>query len=160
MFSETLFSSFYAVQLEEQALNRPFKTYIVSLMCSLVLMVALTLLDVLVVHFLLIKKGLLVALPFFWWFPFGVMQLTFPLCLLLIFENRVPLTCYLFFVLGGEDTLYYLLAAGHVPEIYHGIYFLGFIFSPPRELVAKTLFLSVFLAVFLCYAEYKRLKMI
>jgi len=121
-------------------------------------MIALTLLDVLVVYFLLIKKGLLVTFPLFWWFTFGVIEFTFPLCLILMFENKIPLTCYLFFVLGGEDTLYHLLTAGHVPEIYPGIYFLGFIFSPTRELVFKTLILSVFLSLLICYWEYKKMK--
>jgi len=125
---------------------------------SIVMMIALTLLDVLVVYFLLYKNGLLRSLPFFWWFPFWVMEFSFPLCLILMFENKVPLTCYLFFVLGGEDTLYYLFAVGHVPEIYRGIYFLGFIFAPTRELVSKTLILGVFLSLLICYMDYEKIK--
>jgi len=139
-------------------LNRAFETYVASIVSSLVMMIALTLLDVWVVYFLLLKNGLLLTLPLFWWFPFWVMEFTFPLCLILMFENKVPLTCYLFFVLGGEDTLYYLLAVGRIPEIYHGIYFLGFIFSPTRELVSKTLILGVFLSFLICYMDYEKLK--
>lgn len=89
-------------------------------------MVVLTLLDVWVVYFLLAKNGLDFDLLLVWWFPFGVMELVFPLCLILTFENKIPLTCYLFFLLGGEDTLYYLFTIGHVPEVYYGIHFLGF----------------------------------
>jgi len=122
------------------------------------MMVALTLLDVWVVYFILFKNGLLVTSPLFWWFPFWVMEFTFPLCLILMFENKVPLTCYLFFVLGGEDTLYYLLAVGRVPETYYGIYFLGLVFSPTRELVAKTLGLSVFFSFLICYVEYEKVR--
>jgi hypothetical protein len=139
-------------------LNKAFEAYIASVVSSLVLMVALTLLDVWVVYFLLIKKGLLITLPLYWWFPFWVMEFTFPLCLILMFENKIPLTCYLFFVLGGEDTLFYLLVTGHIPEVYHGIYFLGLIFSPTIELVSKTLILSFFLSMLIFYVEYKKMK--
>jgi len=144
--------------LGQRALNKAFEAFIASVVSSLVLMVALTLLDVWVVYFLLFKNGLLITLPFYWWFPFWVMEFTFPLCLILMFENKIPLTCYLFFVLGGEDTLYYLVAVGHVPEVYHGIYFLGLIFSPTSELVLKTLVLSVFLSMLIFYLEYKKIK--
>jgi len=139
-------------------LNKAFEAYIASIVSSFVLMISLTLLDVWVVHFLLIKNGLLITLPLYWWFPFWVMEFTFPLCLILIFENKIPLTCYVFFVLGGEDTLYYLLTMGHIPEIYHGIYFLGLIFSPTSDLVLKTLILSVFLSMLIFYLEYKKIK--
>lgn len=121
-------------------------------------MISLTLLDVWVVHFLLLKNDLLVTLPLYWWFPFWVMELTFPLCLILTFENKIPLTCYLFFVLGGEDTLYYIFAFGRIPETYHGIYFLGLIFSPTRELVSNTLILSGFLSLLIIYVEYKKIR--
>jgi len=139
-------------------LNRALENSVSSLVGSLVVMIALTLLDVFVVYFLLLRNGLLVAFPFFWWFPFWVMEFTFPLALILMFENRIPLTCYLFFVLGGEDTLYYLFAVGRIPEIYNGIYFLGFIFAPARELVTATFFLSAFLCLLIFYMEYKRIQ--
>jgi len=145
-------------RLGQKTLNRVYENYIASIVSSIVLMIALTLLDVLVVFFLLLQKGLLFALPFFWWFPFWVMEFTFPLCLILMFENKVPLICYLFFVLGGEDTLFYLLAVGRIPEIYHGIYFLGLVSSPTRELVSKTLGLSVFFSFIICYVEYKKVR--
>jgi len=146
------------LSLGQRTLNKAFEIYIASIVSSLVLMIALTLLDVWVVHFLLLKKGLLVTLPLFWWFPFWVMEFTFPLCLILMFENKIPLTCYLFFVLGGEDTLYHIFSVGQIPEIYDGIYFLGFIFSPSRELVSVTLILSVFLSLLICYLDYKKIQ--
>jgi len=137
---------------------KAFETYIASIVGSFALMIALTLLDVWVVYFLLLRNGLLITLPFFWWFPFGVMEFTFPLCLILMFENKIPLTCYLFFILGGEDTLYYLFTLGYMPEVYHGIYFLGLIFSPTRELVSQTLILSVFLSFLICYFDYRKIR--
>jgi uncharacterized membrane protein len=121
-------------------------------------MIAVTLLDVWVVYFILIKSGLLTDLPFFWWFPLWVMEFTFPLCIILTFENRLPVICYLFFVFGGEDTLYYLLTVGHMPERYIGIYFLGFIPSPAREVVMNSLALSLFLSFAICYVEYEKVK--
>jgi len=121
-------------------------------------MVALTLLDVWVVYFLHLKSGLLVNLPLSWWFPFWIMEFTFPLSLILMFENKIPLTCYLFFVMGGEDTLFHLFSAGHIPEIYRGIYFLGLVFSPAREFVLKAMFLSFLLSFLICYMEYEKLK--
>jgi len=144
--------------LGQRVLNKAFEAYIASVVSSLVLMIALTLLDVWVVYFLLTKNGLLITLPLYWWVPFWVMEFSFPLCLILMFENKIPLTCYLFFVLGGEDTLYYLLVAGRIPEVYRGIYFLGLIFSPASELVLKTLILSVFLSMLIFYLEYKRIE--
>jgi len=139
-------------------LNRAVESYIESLLGSVGLMIVLTLLDVWVVYFILLKNGLLTNLPFFWWFPFWVMEFTLPFSLMLMFENKIPLTCYFFFALGGEDTLFYLLATGRIPEIYHGIYFLGFIPSPTRELVLKTLVLSAFLSLIICYVEYEKIK--
>jgi len=130
----------------------------VSLVGSLVLMIALTLLDVWVVYFILLKNGLLTTLPFFWWFPFWVMEFTLPLCIILMLENKIPLTCYFFFVFGGEDTLFHLISAGHIPEKYIGIYFLGFIPSPTREIVMKSLTLSIFLSLVICYLEYEKMK--
>jgi hypothetical protein len=134
------------------------KGYVVSVVGSVVLMVSLTLLDVLVVHFLLWRNGLLFGLPFHWWFPFWVMEFCFPLCLIMMLENKVPLICYLFFTLGGEDTLYYLFAVGRVPEVYQGIYFLGFIFAPRREIVLAMLGLSIFLSVLICYLDFQRIR--
>jgi hypothetical protein len=75
-----------------------------------------------------------------------------------MFRNKIPMTCYLFFVLGGEDTLYYFFAAGSIPETYSGIYFLGFIFSPTREIVLASLILSFFLSFLILYIEYEKTK--
>src|SRR3972149_1827057 len=97
-------------------LNRAVGAYVASLVSSITLMIALTLLDVWVVYFILLRSDLLTSLPLFWWFPLWVMEFTFPLCIILTFENKIPLICYLFFVFGGEDTLYYLLTVGHMPE--------------------------------------------
>jgi len=74
------------------------------------------------------------------------------------FENKIPLICYLFFVFGGEDTLYYLFTVGHMPEKYYGIYFLGFIPSPARDVVMRSLGLSIFLSLVVCYVEYEKVK--
>jgi hypothetical protein len=60
--------------------------------------------------------------------------------------------------LGGEDTLFYLLAMGRIPDIYGGIYFLGLIFSPGKELVSQTLVVSVFLSVLICYVDYEKVR--
>jgi hypothetical protein len=76
----------------------------------------------------------------------------------MMLENKVPLICYLFFTLGGEDTLYYLFAIGRVPEVYHGIYFLGFIFAPRKEIVLAMLGLSIFLSVLICYLDFQRIR--
>jgi len=121
-------------------------------------MIVVTLLDVWVVYFILFRSGLLTDLPLFWWFPLWVMEFTFPLCIILTFENKIPLICYVFFVFGGEDTLYYLFTAGQIPEKYCGIYFLGFIPSPAREVVIESLALSMFLSLVICYFEYEKVK--
>jgi len=123
-------------------------------------MIAVTLLDAWVAYFILFRSGLLTPLPLFWWFPLWVMEFTFPLCIILTFENKIPLTCYLFFIFGGEDTLYYLFTVGHMPEKYNGIYFLGFIPSPTKELVLKSLVLSALVSVVICFVEYERIKRI
>ena len=139
-------------------MNRAVGAYVASLVSSITLMIALTLLDVWVVYFILLRSDLLTSLPLFWWFPLWVMEFTFPLCIILTFENKIPLICYLFFVFGGEDTLYYLFTVGHMPEKYNGIYFLGFIPSPTREIVIKSLALSLFLSIVICYVEYEKVK--
>jgi hypothetical protein len=76
----------------------------------------------------------------------------------MMFGNKVPLICYLFFVLGGEDTLYYLFAIGRVPEVYRGIYFLGFLYAPSREVVLAALVLGVVLSFLVCYVDLRRVR--
>ena len=144
----------------KSVLSRAWLTYIASIVSSVALMVALTLLDVLVVYFLLWRNGLMFGSLFFWWFPFWAMEFCFPLSLIMLFGNKVPFICYLFFVFGGEDTLYYLVSVGRLPEVYHGIYFLGFMYAPSREVVLAALSLGVFLSFLVCYLDFKRVKKI
>jgi len=49
---------------------------------------------------------------------------------------------------------------GRLPEVYHGIYFLGFVYAPSREVVLATLGLGVFLSFLVCYFDFKRVKRI
>lgn len=103
------------------------------------LFVCLTLLDVWVIKHLWLPikvDGVSDVLAWFWWIPFWIMQLVFPLALSMLLENKLPmLISYTLSILGVEDTLFHIIAWGHIPEVYENIYYLGIFFAPRREIV-------------------------
>ena len=90
-------------------------------------------------------------LPWFWWIPLGFIEFFLPLAVSWLLNSRLPLLNYLFFTFGVEDTLFYLIAYKKIPETYHGIYYLGVFFAPPKHVVLAGNLLAVGLALTLVY---------
>lgn len=126
-----------------------------SVFALIVLMITLTLLDVYVIKYFWLPNRTTSfgsQLPWFWWLPFWVMQLTLPLGVSLLLNNRVPLVSYILFATGVEDTLFHIIAWQSVPDIYQGIYLLGVLYSPPRETVLTTNSVGIVASVLCTYA--------
>jgi hypothetical protein len=130
-----------------------------AIFALIVLLVMLTLLDVCVIKYLWLPNrtpSFGSHLPWFWWFPFWVMQLVFPLSVSLLLENKIPLISYILFLTGLEDTLFHLIAWQRIPEIYKGIYYLGMFYSPTREVVVVGNMIGISISIIICAKVLKR----
>jgi len=131
------------------------RSFCKAVFAIIVLLVILTVLDVYVIKYLwLLNRTTSFGsdLPWFWWVPFWIMQLTFPLSASLLLSNKIPLTSYILFATGIEDTLFHIIAWQRVPETYYGIYFLGVFYSPAREIVLIANSIGIFTSIVCMYA--------
>ncbi len=132
----------------------PNRNFVEAMFATILILLFVTLLDIYVIVYLWSPSRTISfgsELPWFWWIPLGFIEFFLPLAVSWFFNNRLPLLNYLFFVFGVEDTLFCLLAYKSVPEIYHGIYYLGVFFAPPKHIVLSGNLLAVGLAVTLVY---------
>lgn len=90
-------------------------------------------------------------LPWFWWIPLDFIEFFLPLATSWLVNSKLPLLNYLFFTLGIEDTLFYVIAYKQIPEVYIGIYYLIVFFAPPKHIVLAGNLVAVGLALTLAY---------
>lgn len=137
------------------------KSFYVAVFVLIIVLVMLTLLDVFVIKYFWLRNRTTSFgsdLPWFWWLPFWMMQLIFPLSASLLLSSKIPLVSYILFVTGIEDTLFHVIAWQSVPEIYYGIYLLGVLYSPAREIVLMANSIGVFTSIVCVYALTRRCR--
>ena len=125
-----------------------------GVLASILILLCVTLLDIYVIVYLwlpLKTTSFGSSLPWFWWIPLGFIEFFLPLAVSWLLNNKLPLFNYLFFTLGIEDTLFYLIAYQRIPEVYHGIYYLVVFFAPAKHIVLAGNLAAVGLAVTLAY---------
>jgi len=134
-----------------------------AIFAPIAMLMALTFLDVYVIKYLWLPNRTTSfgsELPWFWWLPFWIMQLIFPLSASLLLKSRIPLISYILFVTGIEDTLFYLIAWQKVPQTYKGIYFLGVFYSPAREIVLTANSIGILASTVCAFYALKRRRQI
>jgi len=130
-----------------------------AIFAPIVMLIALTLLDVYVIKYLWLPNRTTSfgsRFPWFWWLPFWIMQLILPLSASLLLRSKIPLISYILFVTGIEDTLFNLIAWQEVPQTYKGIYFLGVFYSPAREIVLTANLIGTLASIFCAYVLKRR----
>lgn len=130
------------------------KRFVEGMFATLLILFSITLLDILVIVYLWLPSPTTSfgsPLPWFWWIPMNFIVFFLPLAVSWLLHSKLPLLNYLFFIFGVEDTLFYLLAYRHIPEIYQGIYYLGVFYAPPKHIVLVGNLIAVGLAVTLLY---------
>jgi hypothetical protein len=68
-----------------------------------------------------------------------------PIFLAYIQKRIVPLSCWIYFIAGLEDTVFYLLQFGRLPTKYFGIRLFGVFLEPPLNIVLTINFLGIVL---------------
>ena len=106
--------------------------WIIDLLYSSFLIIALTLVDVGVLRTLQIF-GTVDTQVQKWHIIFYSMQFIAPILLANVQKRLIPLVCWIFFLAGLEDTLFYLFQFGYLPVKYYGVKLLGFIWEPDRD---------------------------
>ena len=132
----------------------PSSKFVKAVSATILILLFVTLLDIYVIVYLWLPSPTISfgsGLPWFWWIPLGFIEFFLPLAVSWLLNNRLPLLNYLLFTFGVEDTLFCLIAYKGIPEIYHGIYYLGVFFAPPKHVVLAGNLLAVGLAVTLAY---------
>lgn len=135
--------------------------FIKAFFATIITLILVTLLDILVIFYLWLPSPTTSfgsPLPWFWWIPFGFIQFFLPLSVSWLMHSRLPLLNYLFFTFGIEDTLFYLIATKSIPEIYHGIYYLGVFFAPPKHVVLLGNLVAIGIAVTLLYGLRRNIR--
>ena len=94
------------------------------------LVLTLTLVDVGVVRTFQIL-GTVDTQIYKWHVIFYSMEFIAPILLAYMQKRLIPLVCWIFFITGLEDTLFYLLQFGYLPPKYYGVKLLG-LFSEPK----------------------------
>ena len=141
-------------RLEGERRMNPDSRFVKAGFATLLTLLCVTLLDIFVIKYLWLPSPTTSfgsQLPWFWWIPLGFIEFFLPLTVSWLLDSKLPLFNYLFFTLGVEDTLFYSIAYKTIPEIYHGIYYLGVFFAPSKHIVLAGNLISVGLAVTLAY---------
>lgn len=132
----------------------PNSKFVKPVLATVLILLFVTLLDIYVIVYLWLPSPTTSfgsGLPWFWWIPLGFIEFLLPLTVSWLLNNRLPLLNYLLFTFGVEDTLFHVLVWKRIPEIYHGIYYLGVFFAPPKHIVLAGNLFAVGLAVTLAY---------
>jgi hypothetical protein len=140
--------------LEGERSMNPNSGFVKAMFATILTLLFVTLLDIFVIVYLWLPSPTTSfgsKLPWFWWIPFGFIQFFLPLAVSWLLNSRLALLNYLFFIFGIEDTLFYLIAHRTIPEVYHGIYYLGVFFAPPKHIVLVGNLVAVGLASMLVY---------
>ncbi len=110
------------------------------------LVIALTMVDVGVLTTLQ-KLGTVDTQIYGWHVLFYSMDFILPVLLVYIQERLIPLLCWVFFIAGLEDTLFYLFQFGYLPVKFYGIKLLGFVPEPDQDTFLFVNMLGIILIV-------------
>ena len=154
MFHQTFTSIVFQSCLGGERSMNPNSKFVKAISATILTLFFVTLLDILVIVYLWLPSPTTSfgsKLPWFWWIPLNFIVFFLPLAVSWLLNSKLPLLNYLFFIFGVEDTLFYLIAYKTIPEVYHGIYYLGVFFAPSKHIVLVGNLVAVGLAVTLVY---------
>ena len=106
--------------------------WFIDLLYSAFLIIALTIVDVGVLRTLQIF-GMVDTQVREWHIIFYSTTFIAPILLAKLQKRLIPLVCWIYFLTGLEDSLFYLFQFGYLPVKYFGISLLGFIPEPDQD---------------------------
>jgi len=128
--------------------------FVKGLFAMILQLFLITLLDIYVIVYLWLPircTSFGSPLPWFWWIPMNIIVFFLSIVMWWLVDSKLPLLNYLFHIFGIEDTLFYLISQRGIPDVYHGIYYLGIFYAPSKHIVLLGNLVAVGVALTLLY---------